>query len=133
MLILMPIVAGCGVDRAQVRLCEQVARVMENESASVDVLQAHRHPRLDNAIILDYRVPAASGEAETRWISCRFTNGSLAPRALIGVTTSREGTLSPVRMALLQIWLRLADCEPRPAGEQPSALGPPARHPVYLA
>jgi hypothetical protein len=124
MLILMAIVAGCGANRAQVHLCERVVRVMEDESASVDVLQAHRHPRFNDAIILDYQVTAPSGAVDTRWISCRFVNGALAPdpRALIGVTTSREGTLSPVRTALLQIWLRLADRGPRPAGEQPSAL-----------
>lgn len=135
MLILMALVAGCGVNRAQVRLCEQVARVMEDESASVDVLQALRHPRLDDAVILDYRVTAASGEVASRWISCRFAGGSLAPapRALVGVTTSREGTLAPIRIALLQIWLRLADRGPRSAGEQPTPLGPPAGHPVYLA
>jgi branched-chain amino acid transport system permease protein len=135
MLILMAVVASCGVHRAQVRLCEQVARVMEDESASMTVLQALPHPHLDDAIILDYRVTESSGEATSHWISCRFADGSPAPRprALVGVTMSREGTLSPVRIALLQIWLRLADRGPHPAGERPSTLGPPAGHPVYLA
>src|SRR5512134_2424107 len=134
MLILMAVVAGCGADRAQVRLCERVARVMEDESASVAVLQAFPHPHSDDAVILDYQVTEPCGEAASHWISCRFAGGPLAPgsRALVGVTTSREGALSPIRMALLQIWLRLADHGSRALGGPPSAVGPPASHPVYL-
>jgi branched-chain amino acid transport system permease protein len=133
MLMVMAAVSGCGLDHAEVRLCERVARALE-DNASLEVTTAARHPRVDHAVILDYRVTDA-GESRSHWISCRFAGGSPAtgPRRLIGVTTDREGALSPVRMAMLQIWLRLSDGGgPGLSGEQYPPLGPPVESSAYF-
>ena len=135
MLLLMAATSGCGADPAQVRLCERVARALEDKAASVEVIHAARHPHVEHAVIVDYRVTDAAGESASHWISCRFSGASLAagPQTLVGVTTGREGALSPVRMAMLQIWLRLSDRgAARLPAEQPSALGPPVDSPAYF-
>jgi branched-chain amino acid transport system permease protein len=138
-LMLMAAVSGCGADPAQVRQCEQVARLLEDlpgdTSASMEVTHTARHPHVDHAVVVDYRVTDADGTSTSHWIACRFSDASPATgsRALVGVTTDREGALSPVRMAMLRIWLRLAEGGgARVPAERSPALGPPAGTPAYF-
>lgn len=127
-------VSGCGADRAQIRVCEQVARAIEQPSRSIEVTHAARHPKVDHAVILDYRVTDTPGEEGTHWISCRFAGGSPAtgPRRLVGVTTDREGVLSPVRVAMLQIWLRVSRNGRDVSVDQVRLPEPPIASPAYL-
>lgn len=127
-------VSGCGVDRAQMSVCERVARAIESPSTSIEFTHAARHPQVDHAVILDYRVTDSAGEERSQWISCRFAGGSPAPGPgrLIGVTTDRDGVLSPVRVAMLQIWLRLSgEGGDRSTGQLPVP-GPPIAGPAYF-
>lgn len=106
---------ACDVDRSQVQLCEAAVRAFEQEGADVETVEATPHPNAEHAIMITYQ----SGEPDersaddpmaTHWISCRFAGGPFTPGRLIltGVTTDREGTLSPIQMAMLRIWLRLS-------------------------
>lgn len=134
MLMVMVAVSGCGADRAHIRICEQVARAIEHDSKSMNVLQTARHPNVNHAVILDYRVMDATGRSNNHWISCRFAGGSPAtgPRQLVGVTTDRDGVLSPIRVAMLQIWLRVSSGGRDLPVEPSRAPGPPSAGPAYL-
>lgn len=134
-LIFMTALTGCGVDRAQVRLCEQVVRALEGEAATLEMARAVRHPEVADAIVLDYQVRDAAGEPVTRWIACRFAGALPAtrPQDLIGVITDRQGALPPVRVAMLQVWLRLADDgRASPPGARSPGLRSPPHHPAHL-
>lgn len=103
---------GSGIDTAQERLCEQLIVAFEQDDALVEDIESRPHPAVDHAVMLTYRSRRGnSADApEGHWISCRFGGGTFTPGRLVleGVTTDRRGTLTPVQMAMLRIWLRLS-------------------------
>ena len=110
MLVLAAGLSACGVDGEQARLCRSLIPAFEG-SAPVEILEEAPDPAASHGVLVTYR----SGDAERdRWILCRFAGGTLdADRLrLDGVTTDREGELTPIRLRMLQVWLGVFERAP---------------------
>ncbi len=113
--------AACGLDGEQARLCRSLIPAFE-PMAEVEILGQERHPSRPYAVIIDYR----SEDGKEHWILCRFAGGTLdaARLRLEEVATDREGTLSPIRLHMLRVWLgvfeRPVAADGRPTGQDRS-------------
>lgn len=113
-LLLVAALAGCGIDTAQVRRCEKLLEAFEPDAASVQIIRVSGNANVPHTVTIDYRAREASGQTGEHWISCRFAGGALSRGRLrlIRVTSDRRGTLSPVALQMLRIWLRLPKTSP---------------------
>jgi branched-chain amino acid transport system permease protein len=123
-------VAGCGVDRQQVRSCQHLIAAFEGETLPVRIVEVRGDADGPNSILLRYRVPTQGSDADARWISCRFGGDAFeAGRlAVVGVATDRRGRLSPIDLQMLLIWQRL----PPRTGGVPEAAKAALSGPLYL-
>lgn len=106
---------SCGSDGEQLRLCRSLIPAFEG-AAEIDIRHEAPDPSAPYAMIVEYRIAGSAAAAGDHWILCQFAGGILdADRLeLQGVVTDREGSLTPVRLHMLKVWLSLFD--PRPAG-----------------
>ncbi len=116
MLAMAAVMAGCGLDGEQVRLCRSLIPAFEG-AAEIEILREAEHPAVAHALIIDYR-PAEGGE---EWILCRFAGGTLDANRLRldGVATRQAGELSPIRLQMLRVWLGVFE-RPTAAGGRAS-------------
>lgn len=119
-LVLSAWVSGCGVDGEQMRLCRSLIPAFEN-SREIEVLRQEADASAPHAVIVEYRLLRAA-RRDVHLIICRFAGGTLASDRLVleGVTTDREGALTPIRLHMLKVWLGLFDrsgiaADPTPA------------------
>ena len=115
--------AGCSrIDAQQAALCQRVIAALEDGAVPVGPVEMRAKPDGPDGVAIDltYRI---AGSAEPRSLVCRFAAQRGPDRLqLVGVSASATGALSPTRLAMLEIWLELAEApEPIP----PSTSQPP--------
>lgn len=122
--------AACDeIDIEQARDCENLVAAFA-EPGPFEVVGRESDPSADNAVIIRFR---SRGRTEERWISCRFGGEGfeLGRRALLGVSTDRDGALSDIQLELLKrFWLAQVAAEPA-TGAAPPERGP-ALHLLYF-
>ncbi|MGQ9365541.1 branched-chain amino acid ABC transporter permease [Azospirillum sp. ST 5-10] len=124
LLLLLPGLAACGVDRDQAQACRRFIPAFEADPAAVRVVE---EAYVDDALRLRY----TTGGGE-HWIACRFAGRYLDQGRLevTGVATDRTGPLTGMRFLMLRLWAELpAHGRPGPAvdaaADRPEA--PPSR------
>lgn len=125
-LALALLTAGCTrIDAQQAALCERAIGALEDGATLVGPVERHARPdgAAGVAVELAYRI---AGSAEPRSLVCRFAARRGPDRLeLVGVTATPTGALSPTRLAMLAIWLGLAEApEPAPGSARAPPLGP---------
>ena len=104
------ILAGCArIDAQQAALCQRAITALEDGAPIVGAIETRTDAGgPDGATIrLVYRI---AGHAEPHSLTCRFAGRHGAERLqLVGVSGSTTGALTPARLAMLQIWLGLAE------------------------
>ncbi|MBI3516486.1 MAG: hypothetical protein HY060_20835, partial [Proteobacteria bacterium] len=104
--LLLVLPAGCErADAPRTAACQRIIPALE-DATPVGPIESRR---TEDTVSLVYRI---AGHAEPRSLVCRFGAGT----ELVGVASSATGALSPPRLAMLRIWLGLAD--------DPAALAP---------
>jgi len=128
--MLLLAVAACeDIDIEQARDCERLVAAFA-EAGPFEVIGRENDPSADNAVVIRYRSRGAVGE---RWISCRFGGEGfdLGRRALLGVSTDRDGALSGIQLEILKrFWLAQVAAEP--ATGEPSPESGPALQLLYF-
>jgi branched-chain amino acid transport system permease protein len=117
--------AGCErIDARRAALCQRIIPALEDGApplGAIDSRRADAPGTAQTALTLTYRT---AGHAEPRHLTCRFEG-----TALVGVSATATGELTPTRLAMLQIWLGLSDeaagaPPPVPAAAPAAPLGP---------
>ncbi len=101
--------AGCArIDAQQAALCQRAITALEDGAPIVGAIEIRADDDADGVTIrLAYRI---AGHPEPHSLTCRFAARHGADRLqLVGVSASAVGTLTPARLAMLQIWLGLAE------------------------
>jgi len=125
-LLLALLATGCDRTEAlRAAQCQRVIPALEDGAPTIGAIDARAD---DSSVTLVYRI---AGRAEPRRLTCRFAGDAGTDRLqLTGVETPAAGALSPPRLAMLRIWLGLAD-DPA-AGDAATARAPPLGPPGYL-
>jgi branched-chain amino acid transport system permease protein len=125
-LLLAVLATGCDrTDALRAALCQRVIPALEDGAPTIGAIEARSG---DAAVSLTYRI---AGHAEPRRLTCRFADRAGTDRlALTGVETPAAGALSAPRLAMLQIWLGLA--EDSASGTMPGERAPPLGASGYL-
>ncbi len=126
MLLAGAFLAGCGVDAEQSLLCRKLIPAFDDQPARI----IDQRQTGDNTLVIDYE---AGGSR--RWIACSFAGRFLdaGRHTLNGVATSRTGTLSPMRFAMLRLWARVPVFPAAPAGVETRAPPSPWTPVLFLA
>ncbi len=115
MAALVVAVSGCGVERDRLRACERLIAAFESDPGRVEVLRHERHGSARNSVVVHYRTTGdgadGADDGAEHWIACWFGDRPLGADRLVleGVATDRRDLLTPVQLAMLRIWLRIAD------------------------
>jgi branched-chain amino acid transport system permease protein len=124
--VLLLAVLATGCDRTEAlraAQCQRVIPALEDGAPTIGSIDVRAG---DSSVTLVYRV---AGHAESRRLTCRFA-GDADRLQLTGIETPATGALSAPRLAMLRIWLGLAD-DPA-AGDAPTPHAPPLGPPGYL-
>jgi branched-chain amino acid transport system permease protein len=124
-LLVVLAVAACGADDEQARVCQRFIPAFESDPGSIEILRQEPHGSAENSIVVHYRARDAGGQAVEHSIACWFRDSAFGSGRLAveDVSTDRHGLLSPVKLEMLRIWLRVGGSG-TPAGE--IARGAPA-------
>ena len=121
------LLAGCGVDAEQARLCAATVGAFAEHPERVEIVAREAAGEWPHAVTLRWRL--AGEEGEPRRITCAFAGGRFdAERlTLTAVTVDRTGPLTDMEMFWLRRWLAMPT-ELLPAGppraEAGTASGP---------
>ncbi len=117
-LFLVVATSACSVDSEQAKVCQWFIPAFEPRSHGVEILRHEQHGSAENSIVVHYRARDAEGKAAEHWIGCWFEASAFGPGRLSveGVSTDRHGLLSPVKLQMLRIWLRVQGTD-SPAGD----------------
>ena len=109
MLALALAVAGCGVDREQIRVCRWLIPAFEKHPESVEILRHQQHGSAENSVVVHYRSRDGENGSAEHWVACWFGGTAFGSGRLTleGVSTDRRDLLSPVQLQMLRIWLRV--------------------------
>jgi len=124
---------ACSVDSDQARVCEWLIPAFEPHAQDIDVLRYEQHGSAENSIVIHYRARDAGGKATEHWIGCWFKASTFGAGRLSveGVSTDRQGLLSPVKLQMLRIWFRMYGSESTVGSRHHGASGPPPSAPLY--
>jgi branched-chain amino acid transport system permease protein len=133
-LALALIVAGCGVDRDQLKVCQRLIPAFEKHPERVEILRHERHGSADNSVVVHYRTRDGKNGSAEHWITCWFGGTAFTSDRLTldGVSTDRRDLLSPVQLQMLRIWMRIAATNAAPVGGGRGFPGASAPATLYL-
>lgn len=134
--VLLVLLAGCGGDAEQRRICEQLIPWFERTTRPVEILHPADAPVFENAVLLRYRAFDRFGTASDHWLSCHFAGSGLSFERLrlTAVASDREGELSALQLALLNtLWLDYYEPRSRMAAAGTAATQTPLDRLLYLA
>ncbi len=124
-LVLAVLLGACGgPDALQIDLCTRLIPALDPGTVAIE-----RQVATGDAVTVHYRVRAPHGGRSAHWISCRFAGQGLqrGRLRLVGVSTDREGELSPVVLFMLrEYWLGRYEAQ----AEAGRAQSPPSEAPV---
>ncbi len=118
-MLLVLALGGCSrlIDTDAVRLCRSLLPVLDRNAEQIEVINtaiSGRTSRIEQAVVLDYRVSRGSGQPAIRRISCIYAVPSTQPvvdpalgvAAQLDAVVTDEGALGPLRLHLLkQNWI----------------------------
>lgn len=132
-LLLALAITACGVDNQQAKVCQGLIPAFERDSRGIEIIRHEQHGTAENSIVVHYRTRDAEGRAAEHWISCWFEDSAFGSGRLSveGVDTDRHGLLSPVKMQMLRIWLRVYGAESPARDGERGASGPALADPLY--
>lgn len=133
LVLILVATTACSVDSEQAKVCQWFIPAFEPHSQGVEILRFEKHGSAENSIVVHYRSRDADGKTAEHWIACWFETSAFGPGRLSveGVSTDRLGLLSPVKLAMLRIWLRVQDTDFEPKVAGPGAFGPALSDPLY--
>lgn len=133
LLLLFVTTTACSVDSEQARVCQRLIPAFEPYSLGTEILRHEQHGSAENSIVVHYLARDAEGKAAEHWIGCWFASSSFGfgRLSVVGVSTDRHGLLSPVRLQMLRIWLRVYGSQSQAKGWGAGASGPAVSDPVY--
>ncbi len=133
LVLMLVATAACSVDSEQAKVCQWFIPAFEPHLEGIEILRHERHGSAENSIVVHYRSRDAAGKAAEHWIACWFEASAFGPGRLSveGVSTDRQGLLSPVKLEMLRIWLRVQGTDFEPKDAEPSATGPALSDPLY--
>lgn len=118
-MLLVLALGGCSrlIDTDAVRLCRSLLPVLDRNAEQIEVINtaiSGRTSRIEQAVVLDYRVSRGSGQPVIRRISCIYAVPATEPAvdpvlgvaAQLDAVVTDEGALGPLRLHLLkQNWI----------------------------
>lgn len=134
MLALALVVAGCGVDRDKLRICQWLIPAFEKYPESVEILRHEQHGSAENTVVVHYRSRDEENRSTEHWVACWFSGTAFGSGRLNleDVSTDRHDLLSPVQFQMLRIWMRIAGPDAAPADRERGPPGPSAPDGLYL-
>ena len=127
------VLAGCGPDPEQARLCERLIPAFEADPAAVERVAAAVDPDDPAAVVVTYAVRGDRNAAVHR-IRCRFAGEDFATDRLrlVAVASDRSGPLSEIRLHMLRLWLGMFTARDGARGDTAAAPAAMPGH-VYVA
>jgi branched-chain amino acid transport system permease protein len=127
--LLAAVLGACdGPDALQIDLCTRLIPALDPGTVTIE-----RQVATGDAVTVHYRVRAPHGGRSPHWISCRFAGQGLqrGRLRLVGVSTDREGELSPVALFMLrEYWLGRYEAQAAAQAETGRAQSLPGEAPV---
>ncbi len=113
------LVASCGPDLGQAKLCERALSKLADNPGAIDIIAREEVPGAATSIRLTYkRTGRQQSDAAKGWIVCRFDGGGSAGGRLelVGVETSTLGKLRMVALVVLRRQMGYRQPPPEHAG-----------------
>ena len=101
--------ASCGIDPQQTQICRRVVGAFEETTDRIEILREADAADDANSVVIDYRAYGPGDRTHENQITCRFGGGDFDVDRfmLTGITGTREGVLSDIKVHMVRLWLRL--------------------------